>query len=71
MKALTLQSLSESVCYHLDKQLNCLIVGATFLGSFSHTMHVSFMSPASVRALVVGCQSNGYILIGLPSLMRG
>ena len=44
-------------------------MGVTSCGSVPHMTHASFMSPASVRALVVSHWSNWCILIGFPSLV--
>jgi len=58
-------------CYHLDKQLNCLVVGATRCGSAVHTMHVSYMSHASAMGLVSGHRSSRSDLLGYLNLMSG
>jgi hypothetical protein len=66
-----MQIMGQGLCYHLDKQLNCLIVGVTPYGSAVHMTCVSYMNCASVRGLVGGHQSNQSILLGYLCLVSG
>jgi hypothetical protein len=59
------------LCYHLDKRLNCLVVGATPPGSVVHTTCVSYTSRASARGLASDHWSSRSVLVGCPSLVSG
>jgi hypothetical protein len=61
----------NTVCYHLGKWLNCLVVGVTPPGSAVLTTHVSYTNHASVRGLVSGHWLSQSILLGYLSLMSG
>ena len=58
-------------CYHLDKQLNCLVVGVTRCGSAACMTCVLYTSRASAMGLVSGRQSSQSNLLGYPNLVSG
>jgi hypothetical protein len=61
----------ESLCYCLDKQLNCLVVGVTPSGSAVRMTRVSYTSHAFVRDPVGGHRLSWSVLAGCLSLKSG
>jgi hypothetical protein len=60
-----------TICYCLDKRLNCLVVGATPPGFAVCMTCVSYMSHASARGLVSGHRLNWSVLLRYPNLVSG
>jgi hypothetical protein len=60
-----------TICYCLDKRLNCLAVSAIPHGSAARMTRVSYTSHASARGRASGHWSNRSILVGCPSLVSG
>jgi hypothetical protein len=58
-------------CYRLDKQLNYLVIGATYRSSAVCTMRVSYTSHASATGLVSGHRSSRSDLLRYLNLVSG
>jgi hypothetical protein len=65
------QAKRQTWCYHLDKRLNCLIVGAILPGSAVCMIRVLYTSRVSAKDPVGGCWLSQSDLLGYPNLVSG